>query len=89
MYSRTINDMIRDLEMCLGNSHRCNNCGRDFLAHSDGCPNCGASDLYVTPLNTLSLNDLPVRDGGNTISYEEDGSFIIVKAGDSSPWPRV
>lgn len=28
-------------EMSLGDSHECLECGKKFLAHSDGCPECG------------------------------------------------
>jgi len=36
------------LERNLGYSHQCNGCGKVFLQHEDGCPNCGVS-VSVSP----------------------------------------
>lgn len=39
-----------ELAAFLGNSHRCQSCGQEFLPHEDGCPNCGPYG-HVTPIH--------------------------------------
>ena len=78
------------LEMFLGHSHQCHNCKSTFLAHEDGCPNCGAGAM-TSLLHHLELSD--VKESNDKFTYfmvcGDDGVYVHVGSGEFSPWPKV
>lgn len=82
--------MLREIiryEMSMGNSHECLDCGAVFLAHSDGCPDCGMSAR--TKLLNEDYFDGEISDEELVGWYFfEDGCLHYVYVGESSPWPR-
>jgi len=91
MYSRLILGDIMRLERAMGPSHECHRWGSVFLAHSDGCPNCGnyrISSLHKTEekQEDWDMETYPVI----VINFDNPDSFShIVNIGDFSPYPRA
>ncbi|MBI4709107.1 MAG: hypothetical protein HY764_02825 [Candidatus Portnoybacteria bacterium] len=76
---------IRAFESFLGDSHRCLGCGRTFLQHEDGCPDCGAG----APVESLHRQkEIRGRSIGVMWIDQETGEIRIVNWGDSCLWPR-
>ena len=89
MYSlESLWDIMR-LEMFLGHSHECHSCGKTFLAHEDGCPNCGVGARVTSLHPPVQLSDCKTSDSGYCIVYGEETGACIVGHGDFSPWPRT
>lgn len=62
MFSRSLLTLVKRHEYFMGSSHRCDACGRDFLATSDKCPHCGSMSMTSLQKDpTLSEN---VRKSG-------------------------
>ncbi|KKP79520.1 MAG: hypothetical protein UR78_C0012G0011 [Candidatus Moranbacteria bacterium GW2011_GWF2_35_39] len=74
------------LEMKLGYSHQCNGCGKIFLQHEDGCPNCGIS-ASVSPLqqcpSVFEKMDPDDKDW-YTMFFDEISNQIIILSANSS-----
>lgn len=88
MYSQTILPDILRHEMTMGSSHECSSCGAKFLANSDRCPRCGSCNISSLLRTTekrwkWDMGSFPVK-----VWVEDDLSFVTVKAGDFSQWPR-
>jgi len=89
MYDRSLLNKIRNFEMAMGHTHICLKCRRTFLAHEDGCPNCGIG----APTRFLYNKMYDQECSDKNVLYwlilnEETGNIKFVRPGDSCPWPR-
>ncbi|NTW27591.1 MAG: hypothetical protein HGA36_04660 [Candidatus Moranbacteria bacterium] len=78
-----------ELEMFLGPSHECHQCGRTFLANEDGCPICGIGARVSSLHEPLQFLECKENDIGNVIAWDKETGNYIVGHGEFSLWPRI
>lgn len=85
---KSIQRAVRNMEIWLGHTHRCQNCRSTFLAHEDGCPHCGIGARTSLIKN---LDEIVVEGEGDIFCYmifdTETGLFTSVKIGEYSVLP--
>lgn len=79
------------LELLLGTNTKCLQCGKTFLAHEDGCPDCGMGARTRSTIEPLDYSDCkPDRSkNGYCIFVFENGSFQVVGNDKFNPWPKI
>lgn len=79
MSAKPIQIEITNHEVSVGHPKICHECRKEFLAHEDGCPSCGASALISTLIPTVELKDCKDSSLFRVIFTPPTGISIINK----------